>query len=122
MKQVHLLLISLLLYPLNGLAYTNLSPYSYCGGDPVNCIDPTGNDIVVLNYTEGEHLAMLIQNEEGKWQYYSVNGNNVVLPLIKEHTGGREFNDVAVGSWDSPQEFLDSSYNVRLKIVRMINP
>lgn len=110
MKYLHLILI-VLLYPLSSYAYSHLSPYSYCGGNPVNCIDPTGKDIVVLNYTEGMHLAMLIQNEEGKWQYYSVNGNNVYVS--GEHKGGRDFNDIAVGSWDSPQDFLNSSYNVR---------
>lgn len=110
MKKVRLILMSFLLYPISSMAYSHLSPYSYCGGDPVNCIDPTGNDIVVLKY-EGEHLAMLIQNEDGKWQYYSVNGNNMYIS--GSHTGGRKFNDVAVGSWSSPQEFLDSSYNVR---------
>lgn len=111
MKQIYLLLISILLHPLSSFAYTHLSSYSYCSGDPVNCIDPTGKDIVVLNFTEGEHLAMLIQNEDGKWQYYSINGDNVYFS--GSHSGGREFNDVAVGSWDSPQEFLNSSYNVR---------
>ena len=58
---------------------------------------------------------MLIQNEEGKWQYYSINGNNIVNPITKDHSGGRPFNDVAVGSWDSPEEFFLSSYNVRNK-------
>ena len=111
MKRIHLLFILLLLYPFSSNAYSHLSPYSYCGGDPVNCVDPTGEDIVVLNYTEGMHLAMLIQNEEGKWQYYSVNGNNMYFS--GSHSGGRTFNDVAVGSWDSPQEFFHSSYNVR---------
>lgn len=110
MKYLHLLLITLL-YPICSYAYYPTSPYSYCGGDPVNCIDPTGEDIVVLNYTEGTHLAMLIQNEEGKWQYYSVNGNNFYIS--GSHSGGRTFNDVAVGSWDSPEDFLNSSYNVR---------
>lgn len=68
--------------------YYSISPYSYCGGDPVNCIDPTGEDIVVLNYgyDDDQHLAMLIQNEDGKWQYYSVNGNNVYLS--GRHIGG----------------------------------
>lgn len=94
-------------------AFSNLSPYSYCAGSPINLVDPTGDDIVVLNYTEGEHMAMLIQDVNGKWQYYSVNGNNVVNPLTKNHTGGRTFNDVAVGSWDSPEQFLNSPYNVR---------
>lgn len=111
MKNLYSLLIAMLLYPLTGQAHYNLSPYSYCGSNPINCIDPTGEDIVVLNYTEGEHLAMLIQNTEGKWQYYSINGNNVYFS--GSHSGGREFNDIAVGSWDSPQEFFDSSYNVR---------
>lgn len=114
MKYFYLLLIALLSYPLSSYAYSHLSPYSYSSGNPVNCIDPTGKDIVVLNHgndMKSQHLAMLIQNEEGKWQYYSVNGNNVYVS--GKHSGGREFNDVAVGSWDSPQEFLDSSYNVR---------
>jgi len=91
--------------------FRDLSPYINCAANPVRNIDPTGEDIVVLNYTEGMHLAMLIQNEEGKWQYYSVNGNNKYSS--GSHTGGRTFNDVAVGSWDTPQEFLNSSYNVR---------
>ncbi|MDE5930067.1 MAG: hypothetical protein K2H03_06260, partial [Muribaculaceae bacterium] len=94
--------------------YTPLSPYMYCGGDPVNRTDPSGEDIVVLNYgndIEHQHLALLIQNVDGKWQYYSVNGNNFYL--FGEHKGGRTFNDVAIGSWDSPQEFFNSSYNVR---------
>ena len=32
----------------NGYAYRYLSPYAYCAGDPVNCIDPDGCKIVVL--------------------------------------------------------------------------
>jgi hypothetical protein len=114
MKKILLLLMLIMLYPIGALAYTNFSSYSYCGGDPINCIDPTGKDIVILNYgydLSHQHLAMLIQNEDGKWQYYSVNGNNMYMSGY--HSGGRKFNDVAVGSWDSPQEFLDSSYNVR---------
>ncbi len=109
MKYLRLFLV-VLLYPLSCFAYPPLSPYSYCGGNPVNCIDPTGEDIVVLNYTKGMHLAMLIQNEKGKWQYYSVNGNN--LYISGSHVGGRPFNDIAVGSWNTPKEFFNSSYNV----------
>lgn len=115
MKYLHLILIALLC-PLSSRAYSHLSPYSYCGGNPVNCVDPTGEDIVVLNYGDDvshQHMAMLIQNEEGKWQYYSVNGADFYI--LGSHSGGRTFNDVAVGSWDSPQEFFHSSYNVRNK-------
>lgn len=108
----HLTLIVsfLVCLPFTGSAYYHLSPYCYCSNNPVNCIDPNGEDIVVLNYTEGEHMAMLIQDDNGKWQYYLVNGNNVYIS--GEHTGGRPFNDVAVGSWDSPEQFFNSSYNV----------
>lgn len=115
MKQLYFILLApLIICPICSYAYSHLSPYSYCAGNPVNCIDPTGMDIVILNYGNNinrQHLAMLIQDENGKWQYYSVNGNNVYFS--GEHFGGRKFNDVAVGSWDSPQEFFYSPYNVR---------
>lgn len=113
MKKI-LISFFVLLFSFISNAYPPLSPYSYCGGDPVNCIDPTGEDIVVLNFGHDimhQHLAMLIQNKDGKWQYYSVNGDNVYIS--GEHKGGRPFNDIAVGSWDSPQEFFNSPYNVR---------
>lgn len=48
MKYFYLLLIALLSYPLSSYAYSHLSPYSYSSGNPVNCIDPTGKDIVVF--------------------------------------------------------------------------
>lgn len=33
--------------------YYHLSPYSYCGGNPINAIDPDGQDIYMLFYTTG---------------------------------------------------------------------
>lgn len=42
MKSLYLFLILLLLFPHNSQAYYPLSPFSYCAGNPVNCIDPTG--------------------------------------------------------------------------------
>ena len=51
---------------------------------------------------------MLIQNNEGLWQYYSVNGDNVYAS--ENHTGGRESDDLSKGFFSSPQEFMDSEY------------
>ena len=93
--------------------YYPISPYVFCNGNPIRNIDKDGNDVFVLNYGYGtnQHMAMLIQNDDKSWSYYSVNGNNVYAS--GSHSGGRKFNDVQVGKWDSPQEFLDSDYNSR---------
>lgn len=42
MTQLYYLFFAVLLCPLSSYAFAHLSPYSYCGGDPVNRIDPTG--------------------------------------------------------------------------------
>ena len=93
------------------LSYAGTSPYAYCASNPIKYTDPSGKNCVVLVVDSNPigHMAMLIQNEEGKYQYYSVNGNN--FSVSGKFLGGRKFNDVAVGSWDSAQDFLDSSYN-----------
>ena len=58
MKYIHLILI-VLLYPLSSLAYSHLSPYSYCGGDPVNCVDPTG---CVIEGVTKKDAAMAVED------------------------------------------------------------
>lgn len=93
---------------LNGSNQPAFAPHSYCGANPVKFIDPDGKDIVVL--AGFMHLAMLIQNEDKKWQYYSVNGTNMYVPHTDIFLGGRKFNDVAVGGWETPQEFYRSEY------------
>lgn len=78
-------------------------------------MDLKGDSTTVLNlgYGTNQHIAALIQNDKGEWQYYSVNGDNVFSgsSSTRSHTGGREFNDIAVGEFDNPQQFLDSKYN-----------
>jgi len=105
--------------------YPEVSAYAYCGNNPVNNVDLRGDSVTVLNLGTGtdQHMAMLIQNDAGKWQYFSVNGDNVYSSGSSEgssssgssygHTGGREFDDLAVGEWDSPQQFMDSYYNTK---------
>ena len=88
--------------------YYNLSPYLYCAGNPINNIDINGDSIAVL-IISGEHLAMLIQNQDGKWAYFSINGADCFS--FGSHVGGRPFNDLGEKTFDSPQAFLNSSYN-----------
>lgn len=54
-------------------------------------------------------MAMLIQNSDNKWQYFSVNGDNVYVS--GQFSGGRKFDDLAVGEFNSPREFFESPYN-----------
>ena len=52
--------------------YSGVSPYLWCAGNPIEFIDEKGDSIAVL-YFHGlvGHLALLIQNDDGKWAYYS---------------------------------------------------
>lgn len=59
MKKIQLLLIYLLLHPLSSMAYSHQSPYSYCGGNPINCTDPTGCVIEGVNKKDAE---MTVEN------------------------------------------------------------
>jgi RHS repeat-associated protein len=88
--------------------YYHLSPYTYCANNPVNAIDIHGDSTAVLSISS-QHIALLIQNESGSWQYYSVNGNNVYSS--GSFSGGRKYNDIGVGSFKSHQDFLNSEYN-----------
>jgi RHS repeat-associated protein len=58
--------------------YNIVSPYAYCMSNPINIIDPDGNDIIVLaaeNSVDGYgHSAVLIGNDKSGWNLYSKNG------------------------------------------------
>ena len=92
--------------------YYNISPYAYCGGNPVNRIDLHGDSTCVLNYGSGthQHLAMLIQNDEGKWSYYSFNGTKI-FHSTSGKSGGAPHNNLGERSFESPTDFLNSKYN-----------
>jgi RHS repeat-associated protein len=94
--------------------YYSISPYAYCLNNPIRNIDLRGDSVTVLNlgYGTEQHMGILIQNNAGKWQYYSVNGDNVYSSSTSgSHTGGREFDDIAIGNFDNPQQFMNSQYN-----------
>jgi len=93
--------------------YYHLSPYAYCANNPVNAIDLKGDSIAVLNMGYGlasQHIALLIQDENNQWQYFSFNGtpyyNNT-----NGKVGGGPYDNLGEKTFKSPQEFLDSDYN-----------
>ena len=91
--------------------YYSLSPYLWCAGNPVKNIDLHGDTVAVL-YKQDiiGHLALLIQNEKGKWVYYSYNGIPV-YELSKGFSGGKPYHDLGVKTFDSPEDFMNSTYN-----------
>ena len=91
--------------------YYSLSPYTWCVGNPVKNIDLHGDTVAVLYQQDIiGHLALLIQNEKGKWVYYSYNG----IPIFEfthGSLGGKPYHDLGVKTFDSPEEFMNSTYN-----------
>ena len=91
--------------------YYSISPYLWCAGNPVRYMDERGDTISVL-HLRGPigHLALLIQNSDGKWAYYSYNG----IPIFEDTNGsfgGKPYHDLGVKTFDSPEDFMNSTYN-----------
>ncbi len=89
--------------------YPNFSPYVFCLSNPVRYGGYNGNNVVVLNAGNG-HLAMLVQNEEGKYAYYSFNGDKF-YNLTGGEVGGNGFHNLGEKIFDSAEQFMSSSYN-----------
>ena len=91
--------------------YYGVSPYVYCDNDPLSIIDFKGDSLAVLNQGPGiGHIALLIQNIENKWEYYSYNGD-WVYNMSMHQMGGKPYHDMGNRSFDSPSSFLSSMYN-----------
>lgn len=91
--------------------YYGVSPYVYCDNDPLSITDFKGDSLAVLNQGPGiGHIALLIQNKENKWEYYSYNGD-WVYNLSMNQMGGKPYHDTGNRSFDSPRSFLSSMYN-----------
>ena len=58
--------------------YPFISPYAYCAWNPLRFIDSNGDSIAVLIAEKAVfgngHMAILVQNEDGKWELWSKNG------------------------------------------------
>ncbi len=102
--------------------YRDKSPYLWCAGNSVKYSDPDGNDVAVLHYN-GQHIALLISQDNKKWYYYSINGDNVYSSGSgtsshssqksgdSSFSGGDKTNDVHIGPFCSVSSFLNSDYN-----------
>ena len=91
--------------------YYNLSPCTWCARNPVKNVDFHGDTVAVL-YKQDMigHLALLIQNEKGKWMHYSYNGTNK-YKSSNGKKGGKPYHDLGMQTFDSISEFLNSDYN-----------
>jgi RHS repeat-associated protein len=92
--------------------YYSLSPYLWCAGNPVKNIDLKGDSVAVLLYDQSVigHSALLIQNAEGKWAYYSYNGTSI-YKKTNGFLGGKQYHDLGSKIFNSPEEFMNSTYN-----------
>ena len=91
--------------------YYSLSPYTWCAGNPVRYEDESGDSIAVLSFQNNgwKHIAILIQDENNKWRYFSVNGD----VIWNESYGavGLPKDDLGEHSFISPYDFLKCEYN-----------
>ncbi len=58
-------------------SFYSISPYSYCGGDPINCIDPTGQEIKCLEMIGDEIKEWTCKQVDGSWGLYDSMGNAI---------------------------------------------
>ena len=91
--------------------YYHISPYAFCANNFVNAFDPNGDSVAVLIEPKGAlgagHMAILIQNENNKWNLYSKNGTE------KHKSSGESFgDDKAAGNYPGVQDFLESDKNI----------
>lgn len=56
------------------------------------------------------HLGLLVQNNDGHWQYFSMNGT-WIYDSTNGAAGGKPYHDLGKKTFASPEDFLNSDYN-----------
>ena len=70
--------------------YYSISPYAYCAGDPINCIDPTGC-VVVADSLAQEDLLNGFNETERQYIEFDENGNLLVDKLYESDSSSDAF-------------------------------
>ena len=104
--------------------YPDTSPYAFCLNNPLRNIDQHGDSVCVLLAYNGAsslsseaatygHMAILIQNEQGKWALWSKNGTNQSSGSYGESPdSGEHTDDEGTQLFDSPRDFLSTPDNL----------
>ena len=94
------------------------SAYSYVGGNPIKYIDVRGDSVAVLTAPKGAggagHLAILIQDEEGKWSLFSKNGTDEkygIKGANRTENSINRPNDEGKLKYNTIDQFLNDSEN-----------
>ncbi|MBD5345154.1 MAG: hypothetical protein HDR90_09290 [Bacteroides sp.] len=134
MKCLYLLILLLIPGLIN--AYSNISPYSYCAGDPINFVDPTGNEIemtkliwadksIGLNISQSiiEDLNMqtgltLNLDDNNRLRYATNNDGSPIIKTVLDsdgkssYAGSETTRTLLIESIDN-QKVVDVSYSKR---------
>ncbi len=99
--------------------YYPFTPYHYGKDNPSKNVDILGDSVAILNFQQkkNQHIGLLVQNKDMKWEYYSVNGTNMYIPGVifgndyGKFSGGNKYNNIGELKFQSVQTFFDSDYN-----------
>ena len=66
-----------------GTGFLGLNMFAYCENNPVNAIDSTGTDAILLQYHDAAgtfgHLGLLVQDSQYCWHYFYWGGKGKLL-------------------------------------------
>ena len=72
--------------------YPNISPYAYCGWNPVRLVDPNGREIILSESAKKIHDKYYNKNEEYTKLYNQLKDKTDVLFIVGEINEGKNIN------------------------------